>query len=158
METKRGTVTAVAFKKSGQGQYGPYHIFTITFDNGDSGDYMSKTNPQTAFVMGQSAEYTKETKVNGNYTNVSIKIPSSGGNNFKGANPAQINKRTALECAVRLAVGIGPAACNPEMIFKTADKFNAWLNAGAPVQQQTPPPTHEQAPPPTDNDLPEWLR
>lgn len=153
METKRGTVTAVAFKKSGTGQYGPYHIFTITFDNGDSGDYMSKTNPQTQFVMGQSADYTKEVKQNGQYTNTTIKVPQSG-NGFKGANPAQINKRTALECAVEFCKAYGPKA-TPEQVMKLADQFNAYLNG--PVAEQPKPQPQQQEAPPID-DVPEWLR
>jgi hypothetical protein len=153
METKKGTVTAVTFKKSGQGQYGPYHIFTVVFDNGDSGDYMSKSNPQTSFTIGQSADYTKETKVNGQYTNTTIKVPQQGGfNGFKGGNPKDINKRTSLQCAVEFMKG---TKATPEQVFKVADIFNAWLNAGAP--QETPKEQPKQEAPPID-EVPEWLR
>lgn len=153
METKRGTVTAVTFKKSGQGQKGPYHIFTVTFDNGDSGDYISNANPQTAFVQGQAVDYTKEVKVNGQYTNTSIKTLQSSNGGFKGSNPVQINKRTALECAVEHLKG---TKVSPEQVFKLADQFNAWLNSGAPQAEQPKQEVKNEAPP--INEVPDWLR
>ena len=68
METiKSAKVTQV----SGNGkwdsqQYGTFYKFEIVFDNGDSGQYMSKEPEQTKFKVGDEASYTITSKdVNG---------------------------------------------------------------------------------------------
>lgn len=105
MDTKRSIVRSAIFKKSINGQNGEMHIHEITFDNADKGDYISKSNPQTAFVQGAEVDYTIEKKINGNYTNYSIKPVKQMGNGFvpgKG-NPSYEHRRTALKCATDLA-------------------------------------------------------
>lgn len=146
METKNAKVTAVTMKKQGVGQYGAYFIFTIVFDNGDTGDYLAKSNPQTAFNVGQQTDYTKEVVVNGQYTNVKIKTVQQSGGGFKQQNPLHANRRTAIECAVRL--GSGPV--HPD-ILKNAETILKWLNESPqqPVTIPTPPPVDE---------IPEWLK
>lgn len=145
METKRAKVTAVTLKKEGTGQYGKYFIFTVVFDNGDTGDYLGKSNPQNAFTVGQDADYTKETVVNGQYTNVKIKTIQQG-NGFKPQNPAAANRRTALECAIRY----GSESIHPNVI-KNAEQFLKWLNESPPQAASIP------TPPPVE-DIPEWLK
>ena len=99
METKKSIVKSVNFKKEGDGQYGKWYSFTVTFENGDSGDYLGKSNPQDKFIEGKEVEYTIEAKVNGQYTNYSIK-PVQAQGNFPKANPAHEHKRTALKLAI----------------------------------------------------------
>lgn len=77
------------------------HIFEITFDNNDKGDYLSKKNPQESFKEGQEIEYTIIKKENGQYVNYQIRpVQQFAGN--KG-NPIYDHKRTALRCATDLA-------------------------------------------------------
>jgi hypothetical protein len=144
METKNAKVTAVTLKKQGTGQYGPYFIFTIVFDNGDTGDYLAKSNPQNIFNVGQNADYTKEVMQNGQYTNVKIKSIQQGG--FKPQNQGAANRRTALDCAIKY----GNEPIDPA-ILKNADTFLEWLNneTKAQVTKPTPPPLDE---------VPEWLK
>lgn len=146
METKRAKVTAVTLKKEGIGKYGKYFIFTVVFDNGDTGDYLGSSNPQTAFTVGQDADYTKETVVNGQYTNVKIKTVQQNGGGFKPQNPLHANRRTAIECAIRY----GSQPIHPG-ILSNAEVILKWLNESPP--QASPIPT----PPPVD-EIPEWLR
>lgn len=104
MEQKKSIVRSAIFKKANSGTSGLYYIFEITFDNGDTGVYFSKTEQQDTFKEGVESEYTIEQKVNGQYTNYSIK-PLKAANGFvpgKG-NPAYEHKRVALKCAVDLA-------------------------------------------------------
>lgn len=126
METKRSIVRSAIFKKANSGTNGLYYIHEITFDNNDKGVYFSKTETQDTFKEGQEAEYTIETKVNGNFTNYSIK-PIRATNGFvpgKG-NPAYEHKRTALKCATDLA-----AAGKIELkdISKYCESFMKFLN------------------------------
>lgn len=105
MEQKKSIVRSAIFKKANSGTNGLYYIFEIGFDNGDTGVYFSKSEKQDVFKEGVETDYTIEAKVNGQYTNYSIK-PVRSANGFvpgKG-NPAYEHKRTALKCAVDLAV------------------------------------------------------
>lgn len=147
MEQKKSKVTGIIFDKSGQGKNGMWYSFTIGFENGDSGKYFASANPQTYFVNGQEAEYTKEVTQNGQYTNTKISPVKTGGNGkqFFGGSPTAQNKRTALECAVSLAVA---GKIGIEKIGETAVKYNAWLGEEKKEtpKQQAPPPTPEQEP------------
>lgn len=126
MEQKKSTVRTAIYKKSGNGQYGEYHIHEITFDNGDKGDYMAKTNPQNTFTVGQEAEYTIEKRENGQYVNFAIK-PVKQANGFvpnKG-NPVYEHKRTALRCAVELCAH---GKITTDKIGEWAGNFMKFLN------------------------------
>jgi hypothetical protein len=57
-QTKRSAVTNVTANGSFDGQYGTLYKFEITFANGDSGEYASKSNPQTKFSVGVETDYT----------------------------------------------------------------------------------------------------
>lgn len=160
MEQKKSKVTGIIFDKSGQGKNGIWYSFTIGFENGDSGKYFANSNPQTYFTLNQEAEYTKEVTQNGNYTNTKISpIRAQGGKQFFMGSPTAQNKRTALECAVSLAVA-GKIAF--DQIGATAIKYVAWLNtepvqttkAAAPVQSPAPTVSPSSAPflPPTEDD------
>lgn len=127
MEQKKSITRSAIFKKSGSSAYGEYHVFEVTFDNGDKGNYLSKTKEQTTFKEGVEVEYTIEVKENGNYKNYTIK-PVQKANGFvpgKG-NPAIEHKRVALKCAVDLA-------CNDKIdkkdIATWSESFMKFLNA-----------------------------
>lgn len=152
MEQKKSKVVATSLKKEGTGQYGAYYIHLIVFENGDSGDYLAKKNPQDYFVIGKEAEYTKEEKQNGNYRNVSIKpIQAQGGNGFKQGSPLSQNKRTALECAVSLAVA---GKIKTEEIGVKAMNFATWLNQESQAAAPKSAPTPEPEPADSSDDLP----
>lgn len=104
METKKSIVRSAIFKKANSGANGLYYIHEITFDNNDTGVYFSKTETQDVFKVGQETDYTIEAKVNGQYTNYSIKPVKVNGFVPGKGNPAYEHKRTALKCAVDLAV------------------------------------------------------
>lgn len=148
METKNSKVTAVTLKKSGTGQHGAYFIFTVVFENGDTGDFVSKANPQTKFTVGQTTDYTKEVVQNGQYTNIKIGTVQANGGGFKPQNPIHANRRTAIECAVRY----GGDPIHPN-VLKNAEIILKWLNESPPQAAAAPIPT----PPPVD-EIPEWLR
>jgi hypothetical protein len=129
MESKKSTVKSTVFKKSFDGKFGETFVHEITFDNGDKGEFLSKSNPQTSFVIGKEAEYTIEERVNGNYRNHSIK-PVKAMNGFvpgKG-NPSYEHRRVALKCAVDLVVA-GKAEVGK--IKEYAGSFMKFLNEEA---------------------------
>jgi len=61
MET-RSKVTQVAGMGTWDSQYGTLYKFEVHFENGDYGTYMSKSQDQNKFVIGQEATYTRESK------------------------------------------------------------------------------------------------
>lgn len=147
MEQKKSKVTGIIFDKSGQGKNGTWYLFTIGFENGDSGKYFASANPQTYFVNGQEAEYIKDvtTSADGKYTNTNIKPISKGGNGkgFYQGSPTAANKRTALECAVSLAVA---GKIPVDSIGAKAVNFNNWLSEEKKEtpKQETPPPVKQE--------------
>ena len=55
---KTGKVTAVQANGSWDGAYGTMYKFEVTFDNGDTGEYNSKSKEQEKFVIGKEVTYT----------------------------------------------------------------------------------------------------
>jgi hypothetical protein len=56
-QNKRSAVTNVTANGSFDGQYGTLYKFEITFANGDSGEYASKSQSQTKFQTGVETDY-----------------------------------------------------------------------------------------------------
>lgn len=125
---KKSIVRSAIFKKAFSGKNGLAYIFDITFDNGDNGQYFSSKETQDIFKEGQEAEYTIEQKVNGNYTNYSVKPIAKNGNGFvpgKG-NPSYEHKRVALKCAVDLCAA---KIIEKKEISTYCESFMKFLNA-----------------------------
>lgn len=126
METKKSVCRSAIFKKAFSGKNGLAYIFEITFDNGDTGQFFNNTETQDTFKEGVEIEYTIEKKVNGNYTNYSIK-PAKAMNGFvpgKG-NPSYEHKRVALKCAVDLCAA---KVIDKKEIATYSESFMKFLN------------------------------
>ena len=50
---KKSKVTEVQSNGTWEGNYGTMYKYEIVFDNGDCGEYSSKSEDQTKFVIGQ---------------------------------------------------------------------------------------------------------
>jgi hypothetical protein len=124
MQTKTSKVISVRHNtKSYPGKYGQMFIHLIEFENGDKGEYHSKSEVCEKFTSGQQADYTIEVKTTGNYTNTSIKPvePQAGG--FKKDNKDQ-GIITALSCissACQLHQRVVHSTA--EDVIKDAEKF-----------------------------------
>ena len=59
---KTSKVTQVAGSGTWEGKYGVMYKFEVAFENGDAGQYLSKSQDQTKFKVGQEANYTIEGK------------------------------------------------------------------------------------------------
>jgi hypothetical protein len=83
---KTSKVTSVASNGTFNSQYGMLYKFEVNFENGDSGEYASKSQDQTKFVNGQEATYTITSKQWNDRTFYTIKPAmaqaSSGGGGF----------------------------------------------------------------------------
>ena len=54
---KKSKVTQVTSNGSWEGKYGTMFKFEVSFENGDTGEYSSKSKDQTKFVEGELANY-----------------------------------------------------------------------------------------------------
>lgn len=125
METKKSKVKSAIFKKSGNGTNGLYYIFDIEFENADKGQYFANKEQQDAFKIGVETEYTIEQKINGQYTNYSIKPVKAFGAKPMG-NPVFEHKRVALKCATDLVCA---GKVDEKKLIEAAEKLLKFLNA-----------------------------
>jgi len=54
---KTSKVKSVQANGTWEGKFGLMYKFEVSFENGDTGEYSSKSQDQTKFVEGQEAEY-----------------------------------------------------------------------------------------------------
>ena len=57
MEQKKSTVTNVQSNGTWEGQYGLMYKFEVSFENKDIGEYLSKSESQDKFIVGNETEY-----------------------------------------------------------------------------------------------------
>lgn len=132
MSTKSGIVSATNLKKEGTGNYGKFYIHTVTITDDDGviteGDYLAKSNPQTAFKVGQKCEYEYAEKQNGNYTNKTIKPVQQNGFAGKPFVKKDTKAETAILAASYAAAGQGIAVSSDQIIL-VAEKFLTWIKS-----------------------------
>ena len=126
METKKAKVSLAQFKSDYEGKYGMMYYHTIEFDNGDKGQYCSKSKEQNKFVVDKEADYTIEKTEKNGYTNYTIKPYTEntfqGGGGKKQSNNASFALSYSKDLVIAGKVSI-------EQILETANKLNNWLNS-----------------------------
>ena len=150
---KKDVVTLANFSREYETQHGHFFVHSISFSNGDSGEYSSKSKEQTKFVVGQEADYTIDAS-NPAYA-AKIKPVSTyvgGGGSNGQAEPGRqnsIQRQTALKIASE-CVDINKHGI--DALFTVADRFALWLNDApqptpvTPQQPETLVDTTEQTP------------
>ena len=107
--TKTSIVKQTTFKREFKTQYGQFFVHIIEFNNGDTGEYVSKSNPQSNFVVGKEAMYDM-TPAKDNMGNQYFKItiakadnqqgtsytPNNGGNAAKPAFTPKVDNSTGM--------------------------------------------------------------
>ena len=130
MENKKSKVTAVQENvRQYAGQNGTIYYHTIKFENGDSGQYGSKSQTCEKFITGQEAEYTIEAKVNGQYTNYTIKPVATSSFFGGGAKSAKDDSLIVAQTCLKAAVDFNsnnPAA-TPQGVTEDAQIFFNWV-------------------------------
>ena len=122
---KKSKVKQVQPNGTWEGNYGMMYKFEITFENGDAGEYSSKSEQQTKFIEGQESEYEftggKFPKVKPYYA-----PPSGGQSYYKKDDSVEdlIVRQSSLKAAVDYCKGNN---CSPEEVCETADIFVNWV-------------------------------
>tara|TARA_R110000744_G_scaffold177689_2_gene296629 strand:+ start:693 stop:1220 length:528 start_codon:yes stop_codon:yes gene_type:complete len=126
--------------------YGLFYKYEVTFENGDSGEYSSKSDNQNKFIQGQEAYYLAEQNANGYWrikpqnAEFAQNNPQATSKGLSQSNPSAnttfsreelIIRQNALGHAVSLWQG---GALSVEDIEDRAGKFAEWVLRGSEVQ------------------------
>ena len=137
MEVKKSKVMSVTPNGTWEGNYGVMFKFEIVFQNGDVGEYSSKSKDQNKFEVGSETEYEyhggKFPKIKPHY---SQNQSSSPARSFGKSDDVQIKivRQSMLKASVDFH------AINPELkpteadVLKTAERFVAFVNGNSETQ------------------------
>ena len=127
---KKGIPTSIQSNGSWEGRYGVMYKFEISFNNGDSGEYSSKSESQTYFKEGEEASYEF---IGGKYPKIKPHREgfsgSKGGFSTPTINTSKdelICRQNALTSAVR-SLGEG---CKAEEYIHRAEIFKQYTFEG----------------------------
>jgi hypothetical protein len=124
---KTDKVKRVTANGTWEGNYGMMYKFEVEFENGDCGEYSSKSQEQTKFVEGQEADYEF---IGGKFPKVKpfYAPPQSNGQsfNYKKDDNVQhlIVRQSSLKAAVDYCRG---SSCSPEEVCENAQVFVEWV-------------------------------
>jgi hypothetical protein len=134
---KTSKVTQVAGVGSWNGQYGIMYKFEVSFENGDMGQYLSKSIDQNKFKQGVDATYTIEGKEFNGQTFYTVKPVMAQQQAFQGGGkPAyvkdpetdkRITRMSVLKGAIDLAVA---GEIKIHDITKVAQIFERYVMTG----------------------------
>ena len=152
-QTKRSAVTNVTANGSFDGQYGTLYKFEITFANGDSGEYASKSKDQSKFSVGVETDYTitDRTFKDRIYYKIAPVMAQPQGNSFaqKAPKDPETGKHIMRMSVLKVA---GDLVINGDIklheILSYAQIFENFVNNGVDTLQGSRPVSHN------DNDLP----
>ena len=124
---KKSKVISVQSNGTWEGSYGTMYKFEVSFENGDTGEYSSKSKDQNKFVIGHETEYEF---TDGKYPKVKpVYNPASGGSYNKFNNDANrqkmIVKQSSLKCAVDLCIADNKTDLHS--VFKVANNIVRWV-------------------------------
>lgn len=158
---KTSKVLSAQSNGSFESNYGTLYGFEVAFENGDVGNYNSKSKDQNKFVAGQDATYTIETKPTKNgktFTSIkpvfgtqqnysrpmqqSTSTPAPSFGNKSPETEARIIRMNALTSSVNF---LKERNCDLKQILEVAETFISFINAEI---------TSESLNKKTDGDLP----
>jgi hypothetical protein len=121
-------------------KYGLFYKYEIAFENGDSGEYSSKSDSQNKFIPGEVAYYTAEQNSNGYWkikpqskeyaeslpeTSKATSVNSNGNDRSEA-----IARQSSLKCAVEYHIANGG---DLKDILETAELFSAFAMTGKKI-------------------------
>jgi len=141
---KTGKVRAASYTgRTYETKYGTMHVHSVSFDNGDTGEYSSKSATQDKFVVGQQADY-EFTPSNGTYP---AKIKPVQQQNFKGggkkytdeeAKLASMSFSYAKDLAVAGKIQISEMPQYAQSFAKGIQELTERIKGNKPQQQPAP--------------------
>ena len=121
---KTSKVKRVTGNGTWEGNYGMMYKFEVEFDNGDCGEYSSKSQEQTKFLEGQETTYEF---IDGKFPKVKpYYAPPQSNGMYKKDDKVQdlIVRQSSLKAAVDYCKGDN---CSPEKVCECAELFAEWV-------------------------------
>ncbi|QDP57719.1 MAG: hypothetical protein Unbinned6486contig1001_34 [Prokaryotic dsDNA virus sp.] len=138
MEVKNSKVMSIQPNGTWEGAYGVMYKFEIVFQNGDVGEYSSKSKDQNKFEQGQETEYEfyggKFPKIKPHYQKPQGNF--SGNKSFGKSDDVQVKivRQSMLKASVDFHA-INPGLKPTEIdIMKTAERFVSFVTGNNDVQ------------------------
>ncbi len=140
--TKKSKVTQAQADGTWNGKYGLMYKYEIAFENGDTGEYSSKSENQNKFVVGQEAEYTLEAGQYGNKIKPVSTFTQGGYTPVSKGSDRELSivRQSSLKCATDYVIANGGDIA---AIIHNADVLTKWVQTGelpaaAPVSKDLP--------------------
>lgn len=133
---KTSIVNHVEFKKEFDGKYGTSYVFYIEMQNGDKGEYTSKSRDQKKFIVGQEAKYETETISNeyGTFQKIKPIQENSFGGGVRGRSPEErleIIRQSCLERAILWVTAKNKAAeTDTPTLLNISEQFVRYAQTG----------------------------
>ena len=138
MEIKKSKVASVQANGSWEGNYGLMYKWEISMDNGDTGQYMSISEQQSKFTVGEEAEYEyhggqyPKIKPHSSF-NASQGAPKSF--NSSGVGNPKVQEYIIAQSSLKAAVDY----CNVNggdvaKVIDTAEIFKNWVLTGDKIK------------------------
>jgi len=129
---KRSKVTNVQASGTWDGKFGMMYKFEVEFENGDAGEYSSKSKDQTKFLTGVETDYEY---IDGKFP----KVKPVWVQNQQQINTGSNNQSTKLDnreelivkqSSLKAAVEFCNKDCTVEHIIANAEVFYDWVMTG----------------------------
>jgi len=136
---KTSKVTSAQANGTWEGKYGIMYKHEIAFENGDSGEYSSKSADQNKFVVGQETEYEfidgkfPKVKPVNNFQQGGYATVKKGDNREKS-----IVRQSSLKCATDFVIANGG---DEARVIELADMFTTWV-----LEDKKPTPAPQEMP------------
>ena len=133
---KKSIVKQAQANGTWEGKFGTMYKHEIAFENGDSGEYSSKDQNQTKFVVGQETEYEF---IDGKYPKVkpiNNWQPNTQASTLKKSKDdvqEYIINQSTLKCATDYVIANGG---DERRVIEIAEMFTNWVLKGDKPQEQ----------------------
>lgn len=125
---KKSKVVSVQANGTWEGKYGVMYKYEVAFENGDAGEYSSKSAEQNKFVEGQETDYEF---IDGKFPKVKpVNNFQQGGFTAAPKNDKvqeYIVKQSSLKCSVDYVIANGG---DEARVIEIAEMFTAWVLEG----------------------------
>ena len=132
---KKSKVTNVQSNGTWDGRFGLMYKYEVGFENGDSGEYSSKSENQNKFIIGEVTEYEF---IDGKFPKVkpiNTFQQTSFSSNTKDNVQEYIVKQSSLKCATDYIIANGG---DQNTIIDIAEIFSNWVLKGEkPTESNT---------------------
>lgn len=140
-EVKKSKVMSVQANGTWEGSYGLMYKFEIVFQNGDVGEYSSKSKDQNKFEVGAETEYEY---MGGKFPKVKPVYSQQGAGSQTSSPAKSFGKSDDVQTKIvrqsMLKAAVDFHAINPELkpsevdVLKTAERFVSFVNGNSEVQ------------------------